>query len=180
VAVAGAAGAAVWALSFQQTSAAGTHPASSSAAPNAAALLQSGVQQIQSRDLDGAEATFRQVLRVDRGNKIAWYDIGVAAAQEGRPDDAVEAYSAALKIDPSYTSALFNKALLLKSRDPEQTIALLKRTVAINPRASTAYYQLGDTLMKKSRDSQARDAFRHAVTIDPALESQVPKKFRAG
>ncbi|GGN60820.1 hypothetical protein GCM10011579_026410 [Streptomyces albiflavescens] len=179
VAVASAAGAAVWALLFQQASTAGTNPAvTPPAASNAAALLQDGLLQAQRHDLDGAEVTFRRVLQVDPNNKIAWYDIGVAATQDGRPGDALEAYDAALKIDPSYTQALYNKALLLKPSDPEQTIALLKRTVAINPKASTAYYHLGDTLMRRGRDSQARDAFRRAVAVDPALQSQVPEEFR--
>ncbi|MFJ6637044.1 tetratricopeptide repeat protein [Streptomyces sp. NPDC091376] len=178
-AVAGAAGAAVWALLFQQASTAGANLAvAPRPALNAAELLQGGVLQAQNQDFDGAKTTFRRVLQADPDNMLAWYNLGVVSVQEGRLADALEAYDSALKIDPSYTPALFNTALLLRTSNAERAIALLKRTVAINPKASTAYYQLGEMLTRRGRHGQARDAFRRAVAVDPSLQSQVPKRFK--
>ncbi|MCZ7462146.1 tetratricopeptide repeat protein [Streptomyces sp. WMMC940] len=177
--VAVAAGAVTWAVM--------SHPATtpdgkSEKAPltplTAHALLQAGHVQAQHQDFDGAEATFKRVLEMEPRNKLAWYNVGVVSARDGRPADALKAYDAALKIDPSFTSALFNQAVLLKTSDPDRAIALLKRTVTINPKASTAHFQLGDALSRKGRDSQARDAYRRAVAADPSLRSEVPKKFR--
>lgn len=177
--VAVAAGAVTWAVM--------SHPATtpdgkSENAPltplTAHALLQAGHVQAQHQDFDGAEATFERVLQMEPGNKLAWYNIGVVAARDGRPADARKAYDRALKIDPSFTSALFNQAVLLKASDPDRSITLLKRAITLNPQASTAHFQLGDTLASKGRDNQARDAYRRAVAADPSLHSQVPKKFR--
>ncbi|MFI2458191.1 tetratricopeptide repeat protein [Streptomyces sp. NPDC019539] len=178
-AVAVAAGAATWAVVPQQAPAS---DAKSEQAPrtvlNAHALLQAGLLQTQYRDLDGAEATFKRVLEMDPENKLAWYNVGVVSAQDGRPADALKAYDSALEIDPSFTSALFNQAVLLKRNDPDRAITLLKRTVSINPKASTAYFQLGETLARKGREGQARDAYRRAVAVDPSLRSEVPKSFQ--
>ncbi|MFI1471463.1 tetratricopeptide repeat protein [Streptomyces wuyuanensis] len=177
--VAVAAGAVTWAVMSHP---AATPDGKSEKAPltplNAHALLQAGHVQAQHKDFDGAEATFKRVLEMEPGNKLAWYNVGVVTARDGRPADALKAYDTALKIDPSFTSALFNQAVLLKASDPDRAIALLKRTVTINPKASTAHFQLGDTLARKGRDDQARDAYRRAVAVDPSLHSQVPKKFR--
>ncbi|WP_171053231.1 tetratricopeptide repeat protein [Streptomyces marianii] len=174
-----AAGAVTWAVM--------SHPATtpdgkSEEAPltplTAHALLQAGHVQAQHKDFDGAEATYKRVLEMEPRNKLAWYNVGVVSARDGRPDEALKAYVAALKIDPSFTSALLNQAVLLKTSDPDRAITLLERAVANNPKASTAHFQLGDTLSRKGRDGEARTAYRSAVAADPSLHSQVPKKFR--
>ncbi|MFI2458232.1 tetratricopeptide repeat protein [Streptomyces sp. NPDC019539] len=161
-----------------------SHPATTSdgnpekAPLTAHALLQASHVQAQHQDFEEAEATFERVLEMEPGNKLAWYNVGVVAARDGRPADALEAYDRELKIDPLFTSALFNQAVLLESSDPERSIALLKLAITLNPQAARAHFQLGDTLARKGRDGQARDAYRRAVAVDPSLHSQVPKNFR--
>lgn len=148
------------------------------AASEAQALVQAGLVQSQYQDFSGAARTFRRALELDPDNKLAWYNLGVIAQRDGRTADAREAYDKALKIDPTYASALFNEAVLLESSDPDQAVALLKRAVAADPKASTAYLHLGRALAKKGRDDEAEDAFRRAVAIDPELHSLVPESFQ--
>ncbi|MGW7361254.1 tetratricopeptide repeat protein [Streptomyces sp. NPDC054802] len=148
------------------------------AASEAQALVQAGLVQSRYQDFSGAARTFRRALELDPDNKLAWYNLGVIAQRDGRTADAREAYDKALKIDPTYASALFNEAVLLESSDPDQAVALLKRAVAADPKASTAYLRLGRALAKKGRDDEAEDAFRRAVAIDPELHSLVPESFQ--
>jgi Tfp pilus assembly protein PilF len=148
------------------------------AASEAQALVQAGLVQSQYQDFSGAARTFRRALELDPDNKLAWYNLGVIAQRDGRTADAREAYDKALKIDPTYASALFNEAVLVESSDPDQAVALLKRAVAADPKASTAYLRLGRALAKKGRDDEAEDAFRRAVAIDPELHSLVPESFQ--
>lgn len=140
-------------------------------------LVESGVDQMHRNDLVGASRTFKQVLKADPGNKYAWYNLGVIAHQSNQLTSARRAYEKALKADPTFGPALFNEAVLVRSSDPDRAIALLKRAVASNPKASTAYFLLGEILAKKGSKSEAKDAFARAVAIDPQLRPQVPAGF---
>ncbi|MEU8586837.1 tetratricopeptide repeat protein [Streptomyces sp. NPDC048664] len=179
VALALAAGGLTWALMGQSDSddAATSDNAHLHAGLKADALLQSGLLQVQYQDYADAKATFHQVLAVDPGSKLAWYNLGVIAQKENREGDARKAYDAALKSDPRFTSALFNKALMLEKGEPDEALRLLRRAVAVNPKASTAYFHIGRTLAAQGHDKQAGDAYRHAVEIDPGLRPQVPEPF---
>ncbi|MFI5634183.1 tetratricopeptide repeat protein [Streptomyces sp. NPDC051664] len=174
-----AAGAAVWAVLSQP---AGTSDSEAKSAARtvveAQTLLNAGLMQSQYQDFSGAATSFKRVVALDPHNKIAWYNLGVIAQRDGKKADARAAYDKALKIDPSFDSALFNEALLLKSSEPDRSIKLLKRVVAHNSKASTAYLHLGEALAKKGRDDEAQDAFGRAVAADPKLLSFVPEPFQ--
>ncbi|WP_327431302.1 tetratricopeptide repeat protein [Streptomyces sp. NBC_01236] len=143
------------------------------------ALMQTALlQQRQMHDSKGAAKTYGRLLKLDPHNKLAWYNLGVIAHQDGETADARAAYDKALKIDPKFGSALFNEALLLKPSEPDRAIGLLKRAIAADPNAGTAYLQLGLILAEKDRDDEAGEAFRRAVAADPSLHSQVPEPFR--
>ncbi|MFF4685981.1 tetratricopeptide repeat protein [Streptomyces sp. NPDC001307] len=141
-------------------------------------LLQAGIAQQQNHDAQGADLTYRRVLKLDPQNKYAWYNLGVMAHEAGRAADARADYDKALNIDPVFTSALFNEALLLESSDPEQAGELLKRVIAAKPKAGTAHLHLGRIRAKQNRAKDAADEFRRAIAADPSLRSQVPAEFR--
>jgi Flp pilus assembly protein TadD len=174
-----ATGVTIWV--FQPTSAAPPESKAASVTRKTQAvskLLQTALQQQESQDTGGASLTYRRVLELDPRNKLAWYGLGLIAQQNGRTLDARAAYDKALKVDPSFMSALFSEANLLKSSDPDRAMELLKRAVAAQPKAATIRMQLGLLLAAKGRDTAAEDEFRRAVATDPSLHSQVPKKFR--
>ncbi|MFD7506491.1 tetratricopeptide repeat protein [Streptomyces sp. NPDC059850] len=140
--------------------------------------MQTALMQEQHHDSAGAARTYRRVLTLDPRNKVAWYNLGVLAQQQGKAADAREAYDKALEIDPKYASALFNEALLWKSRDSDRAVDLLERAIAATPRAATAHLQLGHIFAERDRDSDAEDEFRRAVAADPSLHSEVPESFQ--
>ncbi|MGW0824143.1 tetratricopeptide repeat protein [Streptomyces sp. NPDC002845] len=142
------------------------------------ALLRTALQQQQQQDSRGAAHTYRRVLELDPHNKFAWYNLGVIAQQDGNTADARAAYDRALKIDPSFVSALYSEAMLLESSKPDRAVELLRRAVAADPEATAIHMQLGLFLAKQERDDEAEDAFRRAVAAEPALLSHVPQPFR--
>ena len=151
--------------------------ASARTAGEAQALLQAGIMQGQFGDFADAGHTFKRVLKLDPGNRLAWYNLGIIAAHDGRTADARAAYDRALKIDPSFVSALYNEAVLIEASEPDRAITLLQRAIAANPNASTAYLHLGGILAKEGHDREAKDAFGHALRADPSLRPLVPKPF---
>ncbi|MEV0490931.1 tetratricopeptide repeat protein [Streptomyces atratus] len=146
--------------------------------PKVERLLQAGIKQGGNKDFSGATRSFRQVLDLDPANKLAWYNLGVVAQHDNRTADARAAYDKALKIDPDFESALYNKAILIGSNDTGQAIEILQHIVGANPKAATAYLHLGQALKKKGRDGEAEDAFGLAVRVDPSLRQLVPEQFR--
>lgn len=174
-----ATGVAIWAIQPHDTAAPESKAVSeASRTVEANALLQAARLQSQYQDPKGATRTYRRVLELDPDNKIAWYNLGVIAQQAGRTTDARSAYDEALKIDPKYPSALFNKAVLLKSSEPDRAMGLLNRAIEADPKAATAHLQLGQLLVKKGRDEEAKEAFHRAVAADPSLYTHVPEPFR--
>ncbi|MFJ1609956.1 tetratricopeptide repeat protein [Streptomyces sp. NPDC088253] len=162
------------------TPATGPGPAAPAArlAAKAEGLLQVGIKQGENKDFPGATRSFRQVLDLDPANKLAWYNLGVIAQHDNRTADARAAYDHALKIDPDFESALYNKAVLIEPSHTDQAIAILRRIVGADPKAATAYLHLGQALAKKGRDGEAEDAFGRAVRADRSLQQFVPEQFR--
>ncbi|MET9960973.1 tetratricopeptide repeat protein [Streptomyces sp. NPDC006326] len=178
---AASAGVALWAI--QSPSGAGPEsktPSVNVKVQEANALLQGALLQESRHDFAGAARTYRRVLELDPRNKFAWYDLGVIAQQDGKTADALASYDKALKIDPSFTSALFNEAILLKSSEPDRAAGLLRRAIAADPKAATAHLHLGHILAAQGpgRAGEAGEEFRRAVATDPSLQSQVPEEFR--
>ncbi|MFI9271270.1 tetratricopeptide repeat protein [Kitasatospora sp. NPDC052896] len=155
-----------------------SRPPTSADRAQADALLQAAVQQGQIHDLAGAARTLKRVLELDAGNKRAWYNLGVIAQRDNRTADARAAYDSALKSDPNYEPALYNKAILIEPSDTDQAVAIFRRIVAADPKAATAYLNLGQALAKQGRDDEAQGAFGHAVEVDSSLQQLVPDKFR--
>ncbi|MEU6651714.1 tetratricopeptide repeat protein [Streptomyces sp. NPDC046900] len=174
-----AAGAAIWTAQSPSTAPSDSKPASAAEKNQQAnSLLQSALVEEQRQDSKGASHTYKRVVELDPGNKLAWYNLGVIAQRDGRTTDARAAYDKALKADPGYTPALYNKAMLLKSSEPDAAMELLRRFLAADPKGAAAHLQLGHILAEKHRDSEAEDEFRRAVAANPSLRSQVPDQFR--
>ncbi|MFE4517616.1 tetratricopeptide repeat protein [Kitasatospora sp. NPDC056783] len=155
-------------------------PASTSPAapPPGEVLLQEGIKQGELKHYDLAESIFRQVLELEPGNKLAWYDLGVIAQQNNRSAEALAAYDSALRTDPDYQPALFNKAILLGPGDTDQAVSILRRIVSADPKAATAHLHLGYGLARQGHRGEAEESFRTAVRTDPSLRQLVPEEFR--
>ncbi|MFF9766302.1 tetratricopeptide repeat protein [Streptomyces sp. NPDC014636] len=142
-------------------------------------LLQTGIRQGENKDFPGAARSFKRVLDLEPANKFAWYNLGVIAQHDNRTADARTAYDHALKSDPGFEPALYNKAILLGPTDTDQAIVILRHIVDADPKAATAYLHLGQALARKGRHDEAEDAFGLAVHADPSLRQFVPERFRA-
>lgn len=173
-----ATGATLWVIRPESATPTESKAASASRVQEANRLLQDALVQQQHRDFQGATRTYRHVLELDPANKFAWYQLGIIAQANGNTSYARAAYDKALKIDPSFMSALFSEAMMLKSSDPDRSMRLLQRAAATAPKAASLHMQLGLLLAEKNRNDEAKDAFRRAVAADPALLSQVPERFR--
>jgi tetratricopeptide (TPR) repeat protein len=138
-------------------------------AASAAALISTGIAQANSRQYQQAETTFRDVFVVSPGNKFAWYNLGLLAQLQNRPSEALADYSHAIATDPSYTPAMYNKAILLESTDPRSALTLYQKITAINPKAATAYLRESFVYNHLGDKAKAQKARAQAVALDKRL-----------
>ena len=111
------------------------------------------------------------ILKVDRAEPNALHLWGLAARQEGKLDEAVQALGAAAAAAPHFIPARINlgNALRAAGRGPE-ALRSYRLAVAAAPEMATTWHTLGGYLTQTGgsggRDDALR-ALRRAVTIDP-------------
>jgi len=140
-------------------------------------LIDQGIAQGKQGQTAQAKATFEKVLTLDATNKYAWFNLGYLAQMSNKPDEAITNYNHALTSDPSYTPAMYNKAIILESRDPDAAMALYQQILTINPKATTTYFRRGLMQLKRGDRTNAAANFQQALKLDPSLRGEVPAEF---
>ena len=140
-----------------------------STALSAAALINQGIAEANAKQYQQAETTFRDVLVLSPENKFAWYNLGLLAQVQNKAADALVDYSRAISIDPKYTPAMYNKAILLERTNLRSALALYQQITSINPKAATAYLREGFVYQRLGDKSGAKQARGRAVALDSRL-----------
>ena len=148
-----------------------SHSATSagSTANSAAALINQGIAEANAKQYQQAKTTFRDVLVLSPKNKFAWYNLGLLAQVQNKAADALVDYSRAISIDPKYTPAMYNKAILLERTNLRSALALYQQITSINPKAATAYLREGFVYQRLGDKSGAKQARARAVALDSRL-----------
>ena len=148
--------------------------ASSSPTGSAAALINTGIAQANAKQYQQAETTFRDVLVVIPNNKYAWYNLGLIAQVQNQSSPAIADYSKVVSIDPKYTPAMYNKAILLERTNLHSALALYQQITSINPKAATAYLRESFVYDRLHDQSKAKKARAQALALDPSLSTVTP------
>ena len=157
--------------SDQKSSSQSSSASANGTANSAAALLSAGIAQANAKQYQAAETTFRNVLVISPKNKFAWYNLGLLAQIQNQTASALSAYSRALSIDPRYTPAMYNKAILLERKDPHAALALYKQITSINPKAATAYLRESFVYGRLGDKRTAAQARARAIALDKHLST---------
>jgi Tfp pilus assembly protein PilF len=144
---------------------------STSTTASAAALINTGIAQASAKQYQQADTTFRDVLVLSPHNKFAWYNLGLIAQLQNKAASARADYSKALSIDPSYTPAMYNKAILLERTNLRSALALYQQITSINPKASTAYLRESFVYERLGQKRNARHARARAIALDNSLST---------
>ena len=142
-----------------------------SRAASAAALINTGIAQAGTKRYSQAETTFRDVLVLSPRNKFAWYNLGLIAQLQNKSASALADYAKAISIDPSYTPAMYNKAILLERTSLRSALALYQQITSINPKASTAYLRESFVYGRLGEKNKARQARARAIALDSSLST---------
>jgi cytochrome c-type biogenesis protein CcmH/NrfG len=112
-----------------------------------AALMRTGIDAVESGELDQAAAAFRKAVEVDPADAEAWDSLGVVLVRAGDEARGVEAFRRALRAVPGHPEAHRNLAVVLdrQGRGAEAARhyrAFLAKSPANNPDRATIMARL--------------------------------------
>ncbi len=111
---------------------------------------------IDSGELEVAEAHYRESLAIKPQSAI-YNDLGVVLERQGLPDEAVEAYRSAVKLDPKSASAQYNLATsLARSGKFAEAESHLRNAIKADPTNPAIHQALAQVLEKLGRESRYR------------------------
>ena len=95
-------------------------------------------------------------------------DQAVTHLQAGRPQEAEQAYRAALERYPDHPGVLHNLGVLVARRgDPAAALELFDQLIASEPYYASAHFNRGNTLMALGSEQDAIQAFRSVTALEP-------------
>jgi len=115
-----------------------------------------------------SDTVFRHAVQVTSGNWLAHYNLGVTAAQQGRPDEAIEHYLQALRAKPSMVGAHVNLGALFWGQGRgADAVGQFYEALRYDPLNVTAHVNLGVDLSVLGRSDEAALHYEEALRIDP-------------
>jgi len=111
--------------------------------------------------------TLEQALERQPEHAELHYHCGRVLAKLGRPDDAISASEAAVKLNPQFTRALIDLAKLYCQTDRRDDATIrLEQAVACGADYADVHYLLGNLYRDQGRLQLARRAYRKALSIN--------------
>jgi len=119
-------------------------------------------------DFDSAIASLEQARQINPENLSTLTNLIALYGRVGRLEDCVDAYRAAVAIDPNYYQAHFNLGVVMASIDREQEAeSAFRRAAAIDPARPEPYIEYGGLLSRHGESRLAVEEFRRALDRDP-------------
>jgi Tfp pilus assembly protein PilF len=147
-----------------------------------AALEEDHAAQLRTRERALADYT----TAIDEGSKhgfmaATWYNNrGVLYRQLQNLDHALQDFSAAIRVEPTYVLALHNRAQLRRALgDAEGAMADLTQVIDLEPEVGKWYCQRGVLWRRQEAITQAQQDFQRCLTLDPSLREQYPEALEA-
>jgi Flp pilus assembly protein TadD len=101
-------------------------------------------------------------------NDKKWLQKGYMLSSSGNYEDAVNAFSKGIEINPEDASAYYNRGLAYaKTGRQEQAIEDFKKALELNPRYTMAYTNRGVVYLGMKNYEKAAEDFNSAIEIDP-------------
>lgn len=114
------------------------------------------------------ESIFRYMLRLYPQRAALLNGLGRALADQGRLDEAAEAFTAALRVEPASPVVLNNlAAVLARQGQVEQAVRYYRQALQSDDTSATAHQNLGALLLKLGRTDQAVEHLDRAVRLNP-------------
>jgi tetratricopeptide (TPR) repeat protein/TolB-like protein len=137
-------------------------------------LSDMGLALYQATRYDEAETVYRQLIELQPDNVIGYQMLGTVNQVRGRNDDALGFYEKAIAISP-VPQALSNMGALYHRRgDYARAVDAYRRALEQRPNAAATHRNLGDSLLRLGRTTEALAAYRRAAALAEAARAVNP------
>jgi tetratricopeptide (TPR) repeat protein len=136
----------------------------------AAGRINDGLLLLGKGDYPGAEAAFRDAIRLDHASPEAHLRLGWLLLDLDRNLEAGAAFQSAIRIQPDAASAHEGLGLVLsKERRHAAAEDEYREAVRLEPGSARACCRLGESLYLQGRYIEAEIVFRDAIRSDPGM-----------
>jgi predicted Zn-dependent protease len=114
-----------------------------------------------------AASMFQAYSESEPDNAWGHYMLGLSAWKTGDHTRALEAFDAALRLEPTHRKSLLNSArVLLETNRPQDALDRVERALAIEPLSAEGLRLAGRAHFELGQVSEAIDAYQRALAID--------------
>ncbi|UEC43178.1 MAG: putative Chitosanase [Methanothrix sp.] len=119
--------------------------------------------------------SLKNVDRRDPSLAITWINKGNKLNDQGKYDDAIEAYEEAIRLDPSSSVARSNLAITWNNKGNklndqgkyDDAIEAYEEAIRLDPENRVAWHNKGNALSSQGKYSEAIQAYDEAIRLDP-------------
>jgi tetratricopeptide (TPR) repeat protein len=142
-------------------------------------LFEKAVAEKKNQKNDQAVKLFKQVVKNDPNDFVAWTELGNLYF-ETNPKDAKEAYQKALELKPEFIFALVNYGKLqLAQKNYDASIEILTRAVALETASPDANHYLGEAYLEAKKGSKAVGYLNEAIRLAPIEKAEIHLRLAA-
>ena len=114
---------------------------------------------------------FKHNIKVTADNWLAHNNLGVALADQGQIEEAINHYQEALRLKPNYQDAHSNLGIALADQGRvEEAIDHFQEALRLRPNDEEAHNNLGIARASQGRINEAIDYFQEAIRLNPKYE----------
>ena len=122
----------------------------------------------QERNYKEALDYFAQADKFLREEKLFLFNYAYASQETGDVDRAIDKYTAATRIDPLFSQAHYNLALIYMKKHLDQpALEHLEQVLRIDTKSTSAHLQLAQIYIQQGRMGQARDHLSAVLSMSP-------------
>lgn len=120
------------------------------------------------RDYARAIADLESALAIDPAQARLWNELGLARADAGRNDGAIEAFDRAVRTDPNYARAWNNLGNALRAAGrTDDAVRAVEHAVTVEASYALAWANLGGLKRDAGDDDEAIVVLQRALALDP-------------
>jgi tetratricopeptide (TPR) repeat protein len=140
-----------------------------SAASPVSVLIREGMTLHDKGDYDGAVAKYREALKAQPGNDVAWHELAYSLFRKKEFPNALDAAEAGVKLNGRAAALLYMMIGNIQDNlgSLDKAVAAYEAGIHEDPKIALLHFNRGVTLLRLKRQDDARRAFQRSILLDP-------------